>query len=67
MTTRKIKKVDTESIDSKSSFLEKYKIDEDQDGNPKSRAERNPTPKQTLKPEEVLKTFSKFKENVKSK
>ena len=45
MTTRKLKKVDTESIDSKSSFLEKYKIDEDTDGNPKARADRNPTPK----------------------
>ena len=67
MTTRKIKKVDTESIDSKSSFLEKYKIDEDTDGNPKARADRNPTPKQAIKPEEALKTFSKFKENVKAK
>ena len=67
VTTRKLKKVDTESVDSKGSFLEKYKIDEDEDGNPKSRGLRQPTPKQTLKVDEALKTFSKFKDSVRAK
>ena len=45
VTTKKLRKVDTDSVDSKGSFLEKYKIDEDEDGMPKARGDSKATPK----------------------
>ena len=67
VTTRKMQRLDTDAIDSQGSFLEKYMVDEDEHGNPISKAGRQQTPKRIAKLGEALDTFSKFKDTVRKR